>query len=53
MEVVISHRGKPSQEIVTCLYEEVLRFAGGQAQGDDITAIVIKVGDDHQTASAI
>jgi serine phosphatase RsbU (regulator of sigma subunit) len=47
LDVVSANRHKPSQEIVTCLYEEVGRFAGGQPQSDDITAMIIKVAETH------
>ena len=35
-------RNKPAGEIISSLYEDVLRFAGGTRQMDDLTAIVVK-----------
>lgn len=35
-------RNKPAQEIISSLYHDVLRFAGGTRQMDDLTAIVVK-----------
>jgi len=35
-------REKPAAEIISTLYQDVLRFAGGTSQKDDLTAIVIK-----------
>lgn len=35
-------RDKSAAEIISILYEDVLRFAGGTSQKDDLTAIVIK-----------
>jgi len=37
-----ANRDKPSAEIISSLYADVLRFAGGTSQKDDLTAIVIK-----------
>jgi phosphoserine phosphatase RsbU/P len=39
---VRTSRSKSSSEIISTLYEDVLEFAGGTAQKDDLTAIVIK-----------
>jgi len=39
---VRANRDKPSAEIISILYQDVLRFAGGTSQKDDLTAIVIK-----------
>jgi len=39
---VRASRDKSASEIISILYEEVLRFAGGTSQKDDLTAIVIK-----------
>jgi serine phosphatase RsbU (regulator of sigma subunit) len=36
------NRDKPAAQIISTLYEDVLRFAGGTKQADDLTAIVIK-----------
>jgi serine phosphatase RsbU (regulator of sigma subunit) len=33
---------KSASEIISCLYKDVLQFAGGTGQKDDLTAIVIK-----------
>jgi serine phosphatase RsbU (regulator of sigma subunit) len=33
---------KPAAEVISALYQDVIRFAGGTAQNDDLTAIVIK-----------
>jgi serine phosphatase RsbU (regulator of sigma subunit) len=41
-ESVRASREKGSAEIIASLYEDVLRYAGGTAQKDDLTAIVIK-----------
>jgi serine phosphatase RsbU (regulator of sigma subunit) len=35
-------RDKPAAEIISCLYQDVLRYAEGAPQKDDLTAIVIK-----------
>lgn len=35
-------RGKPASEIISSLYQDVLGFAGGTRQMDDLTAIVLK-----------
>jgi len=35
-------RNKPAEEIISSLYQDVLRFAGGTRQMDDLTAIVLK-----------
>jgi serine phosphatase RsbU (regulator of sigma subunit) len=35
-------RSKPAGEIIASLYEDVLKFAGGTRQMDDLTAIVVK-----------
>jgi serine phosphatase RsbU (regulator of sigma subunit) len=35
-------RGKSAAEIISILYDDVLRFAGGTSQKDDLAAIVIK-----------
>jgi serine phosphatase RsbU (regulator of sigma subunit) len=35
-------RDKPPAEIISSLYQDVLNFAGGSSQKDDLTAIVIK-----------
>jgi serine phosphatase RsbU (regulator of sigma subunit) len=39
---VRASRDKPPAEIISILYQDVLRFAGGTSQKDDLTAIVIK-----------
>jgi serine phosphatase RsbU (regulator of sigma subunit) len=39
---VRASRDKPPAEIISILYEDVLRFAGGTSQKDDLTAIVIR-----------
>jgi serine phosphatase RsbU (regulator of sigma subunit) len=39
---VRASRDKPPAEIISILYADVLRFAGGTSQKDDLTAIVIK-----------
>ena len=39
---VRASRDKSSAEIISILYEDVIRFAGGTSQKDDLTAIVIK-----------
>lgn len=39
---VRANRDKPPAEIISILYADVLRFAGGTSQKDDLTAIVIK-----------
>jgi len=39
---VRSNRDKTAAEIISTLYQDVLRFAGGTKQADDLTAIVIK-----------
>ena len=39
---VRASRHKSAAEIISILYEDVLRFAGGTPQKDDLTAIVIK-----------
>jgi len=35
-------REKPAAEIISNLYQDVLKFAGGTKQADDLTAIVLK-----------
>jgi phosphoserine phosphatase RsbU/P len=39
---VRTNRTKTATEIISTLYQDVLSFAGGTAQKDDLTAIVIK-----------
>ncbi len=39
---VRANRDKPAAEIISNLYQDVLNFAGGTAQKDDLTAIIIK-----------
>jgi serine phosphatase RsbU (regulator of sigma subunit) len=39
---VRANRQLPAADIISALYEDVLHFAGGTAQKDDLTAIVIK-----------
>jgi serine phosphatase RsbU (regulator of sigma subunit) len=39
---VRANRNQPAAQIISSLYQDVLRFAGGTAQKDDLTAIVIK-----------
>ena len=39
---VRTNRDKPATEIISSLYQDVLNFAGGTSQKDDLTAIVIK-----------
>jgi serine phosphatase RsbU (regulator of sigma subunit) len=39
---VRANRTQPAAGIISLLYQDVLRFAGGTAQKDDLTAIVIK-----------
>jgi serine phosphatase RsbU (regulator of sigma subunit) len=41
-ESVRANRGKPASEIISELYQDVLKFANGSEQKDDLTAIVIK-----------
>jgi PAS domain S-box-containing protein len=43
LEVVQAHRHEPPGEIITTLLHQVRKWSGS-AQGDDMTAIVIKVG---------
>lgn len=37
-----AHSDKPAGEIISSLYQDVLEFAGGTTQMDDLTAIVLK-----------
>jgi serine phosphatase RsbU (regulator of sigma subunit) len=39
---VRAHRDRSAAEIISCLYEDVLRYSEGNAQNDDLTAVVIK-----------
>ena len=39
---VRASRDKSAAEIISILFADVLRFAGGTSQKDDLTAIVIK-----------
>ncbi len=39
---VRTNRDKPAAEIISNLYQDVLNFAGGTSQKDDLTAIIIK-----------
>ena len=41
-ESVRTNRDQPAAEIISALYQDVLRFADGTVQKDDLTAIVIK-----------
>ena len=41
-EVIRSARELPPEEIISSLYREVLRFANGTVQADDLTAVVVK-----------
>jgi serine phosphatase RsbU (regulator of sigma subunit) len=45
LDYVRAHRHESARAIVEGLYAEVRRWEGEQAQGDDITAVVIKVLD--------
>jgi len=41
-DVIRNSRHRPSTDLIQTLYQEVLRFAGGTPQADDLTAVVIK-----------
>ncbi len=41
-DVVRNNRQLPSADLIQTLYREVLQFAGGTPQADDLTAVVIK-----------
>ena len=41
-ETIRAARGKSAAEIISILHQDVLRFAGGTKQADDLTAIVLK-----------
>jgi phosphoserine phosphatase RsbU/P len=41
-EVLREKRDRPCKEIIETLYERVIAFSGGTAQGDDLTAMIIK-----------
>jgi len=44
-------RDKSAAEIISILYKDVIQFAGGTSQKDDLTAIVIKrIQADHRRA---
>ncbi len=43
---------KSAQEILDCLYETTLNFSERESPEDDVTAVVLKVGDNHQIDSA-
>lgn len=45
LEVVCAHRGEPARAIVDILYRDVGNYCRGTTQLDDITAVVIKVGN--------
>lgn len=51
LDVVRAHRDRPAREAIHALYEAVRAFCGPQAQCDDMTAIVIKVGDERATSA--
>ena len=41
-EAIRAARHLPASQIISSLYEAVLRFAGGTRQMDDLTAVVVK-----------
>jgi sigma-B regulation protein RsbU (phosphoserine phosphatase) len=42
-EFVLANRAKPAAAVLEALVAEIRRFAGGAAQSDDITLVVVKV----------
>ena len=42
LELVRAHRAESARCIIEKLYEAVVRFSGGTAQADDLTAIIVK-----------
>lgn len=40
--VLREKRDRPCKEIIEALYQRVIAFAGGTAQGDDLTAMIVK-----------
>lgn len=45
LQVIRSEREKPASEIITILHDEVLGFCRNQPPQDDMTIVVVKVGD--------
>jgi serine phosphatase RsbU (regulator of sigma subunit) len=41
-EVMRASRDLPSSEIITRLYDAVIKFSNGTKQADDLTAVLIK-----------
>jgi serine phosphatase RsbU (regulator of sigma subunit) len=41
-ESLQSHSGRPGSELIRCVHEDVLAYAGRVTQVDDLTAMVIK-----------
>lgn len=50
LEIVRAHRAKPAREIIDTLYESVREFADQVPQGDDLTAVIIRVKEKEQSA---
>lgn len=43
---------KSAQGIIDCLYETVLEFSGRESPEDDVTAVVLKVGERERVDAA-
>ena len=41
-EAIRQARDLPAREIIPAMYSAVLKFADGTAQGDDLTAVIVK-----------
>ena len=41
-QVLRENRDRPCKEIIEALYQRVIAFSGGTAQGDDLTAMIVK-----------
>jgi sigma-B regulation protein RsbU (phosphoserine phosphatase) len=45
IECVSANRDRSAREIIDCLYETVLAFSQSETPEDDVTAVVLKVGE--------
>ncbi|HEY1379040.1 MAG TPA: SpoIIE family protein phosphatase [Gemmataceae bacterium] len=52
LAVVRSHRHRTAREIVAALFQAVHDFCGTRAQFDDMTSVVIKVGESGEPAAS-
>lgn len=51
-EVIFNSRHLTSEEIMSAVYDDVNKFVGDYKQYDDMTAIILKISEDHRTQKA-